>query len=351
MNTTIQHTNQVQWQCPSNIALIKYWGKYGVQLPQNPSISFSLKNSYTDTRIEYIKKHNEAISFDFYLDNHHKPDFEPKIRLFFERIAAQMPFLYQYHLNIYSTNSFPHSAGIASSASAMGALALGLCSINARLNNTDENSDAFFAKASHIARLGSGSAARSVYGGYTLWGQTNGLNNSSQEKAIDINHQIHPDFQHIHDAILLVSNQKKKISSRQGHALMTNHPYAAARYQQAKQNTKELLEVLQVGNTHAFVELVEYEALNLHGLMLSSRPAFTLLQPNSLAIIEKIRAFREKNNLPVSFTIDAGPNIHLLYAEKDREAVLTFIQHQLLQHCEKQQWIDDKIGQGPIRVL
>src|SRR5699024_8117067 len=111
----------VKWESPSNIALIKYWGKSNIQIPKNPSISFTLSEAKTITRLDWVKKEipDSEIDFSFFFQGEEKPEFIPKLKIFFRRIIDKMPFLTNYHLRISSENTFPHSSGIASSASAM----------------------------------------------------------------------------------------------------------------------------------------------------------------------------------------------------------------------------------------
>ena len=156
MVKTLEKGN-VTWESPSNIALVKYWGKKKDQIPENPSISFTLTNCKTITTLSFSKKENNlAFSFDVFLDNERKDDFKPKIETFFNRVELYLPFLRDYHFKIETTNTFPHSSGIASSASGMSALALCLMSLEKQLVGTMDESY-FNKKASFLARLGSGS--------------------------------------------------------------------------------------------------------------------------------------------------------------------------------------------------
>lgn len=126
------------WRSPSNIALVKYWGKHGIQLPRNSSISFTLSNAYSETSIEFTKKNtdNNKIEIDFLFEGKKNEAFQKRIEKFLNSIVSHFPFITSLNLQISSTNSFPHSTGIASSASAMSALALGLCSIENELTGT-----------------------------------------------------------------------------------------------------------------------------------------------------------------------------------------------------------------------
>ncbi|MCB0685806.1 MAG: diphosphomevalonate decarboxylase, partial [Saprospiraceae bacterium] len=120
-----QISGNVRWQSPSNIALIKYWGKYGDQLPQNPSISFTLDKSFTQTKISYRFRpdRHSPISTTFLFEGKENAAFQERIERYLLKRKDFLPFLSDLHLDIESTNSFPHSAGIASSASAFSALA------------------------------------------------------------------------------------------------------------------------------------------------------------------------------------------------------------------------------------
>jgi diphosphomevalonate decarboxylase len=348
----VNKRGEVAWQSPSNIALIKYWGKKGFQIPANASLSMTLSESVTKTSVAYTPAdaHGE-ISFNFYFEEKEKPAFAAKLKKFFETVADEMPFLKRYHLEIRSTNTFPHSAGIASSASAMSALALCLCSIERQINNQPgEEDEAFFARASHIARIGSGSAARSVYGNFVSWGSSTAISGASDVHATPLNIEIHSDFKNLRDTILIVSKGEKKVSSRAGHELMENHPYAAARYKHAGQNLLQLTEALKTGNMESFTDIVENEALTLHALMMASSPGFMLFENNTLQAIEKIRDFRKSTGIPVCFTLDAGPNIHVLYREKDDREVKDFIRKELIQYCETNFFIDDQMGKGPEKL-
>src|SRR5690554_1801837 len=131
----------VTWESPSNIALVKYWGKKEHQIPANPSISFTLNNCKTTTTLTFSKKENtQHFSFEVFLDGEKKEEFKPKIETFFKRIESYLPFLTDYHFKIETSNTFPHSSGIASSASGMSALALCLMSVEKKLSAIQDDS-------------------------------------------------------------------------------------------------------------------------------------------------------------------------------------------------------------------
>lgn len=331
------------WQSPSNIALVKYWGKHGLQLPNNPSISLTLSASKSETSITYKRSDINRLRLKFFFEGKENPAFAEKVQRFLNQIAPYFPFLNQLSLEISSSNTFPHSSGIASSASAMSALVMGVLAIENKLKNTSESD---LIKASYFSRLGSGSASRSVFPVAAVWGKTTFLTESSDGFAIPVAQQLHPVFQEFYDSILIIDSGTKSVSSRAGHALMDNNPFATARYEQAHKNIQNLYSAMQSGDLETFIRITEAEALQLHALMMTSDPGYILMQPNSLAAIKAIRNYRENTQIPLCFTLDAGPNIHLLYPASVRDKVLTFIEKELQPLCANGFWIDDKVGQG-----
>ena len=194
---------------------------------------------------------------------------------------------------------------------------------------------------------GSGSACRSVYGGAAAWGKIPGLTDSSEDYAVSVADRLHPVFKSYHDDILLVSHGAKSVSSRAGHGLMEQNPYAPPRYTQADARAREILAVLQTGDTERFGQLIESEALTLHALMMSSQPSYTLIEPGTLHIINLLRQFRGETGHPVYFTLDAGPNVHLLYPDSISGPAKRFIREHLLAYCEDRMYLADRIGTGP----
>lgn len=343
-------TGTASWRCPSNIALVKYWGKKGRQIPANPSVSFTLQDAHTDMHLAWERKTTPGIDLEFTFEGQLNYPFQEKIAKFLESILLDMPFLEEYSLRISSRNSFPHSTGIASSASSMSALAMCLCSMEAAVEGLPQN-EAFYQRASHFARLASGSACRSVYGGLVAWGETQALATSSDEYGVALTEeQIHPTFHKYKDAVLIVSRKEKEVSSRAGHALMDGHPYAEARYADAEKNIAELFTAIASGDVPNFIRIVEHEALSLHALMMVSNPSVVLFKPNTWEIINRLRTFRQQTGLNVCFTLDAGPNVHVLYPEAASQAVETFIKEELVVYCEGNYWIADHVGSGPLKL-
>jgi len=341
-----------KWQSPSNIALVKYWGKHGNQLPANPSLSLTLSKSFTETEISYSSKEKEVdIYYSFELDGAENKTFANRIGSFLKSIEPYFPFLTQLKLAIKSHNTFPHSSGIASSASAYSALALCLCSIEKQIFNNYIDEDSFLMKASFIARLGSGSASRSVYGEVVSWGDNNVFPGTSDLFASDISLQIHPVFKSFKNSILIIDSGQKKVSSSLGHSLMKGHPFATTRFSQANANFQKLAVILKNGDVEGFIEVVENEALTLHSMMMTSKPWFILMSPETIKVLSLIREYREETGVPVCFTVDAGPNIHLLYPREYSEKVSDFINSLITEEFVVQNVIFDDVGKGPLKVI
>ena len=344
---------KVGWASPSNIALVKYWGKKGKQLPQNPSISFTLSECCTETFVEFEKA--DRFGFSFFFEGKENPAFGARIEKFLMDNQAFFPFINQLNLKVESRNTFPHSSGIASSASSMSAFVMCLLDIEYQFAGIEHQRAGDFSivpqKASYFSRLASGSAARSVFPAMALWGKTEAYEGSSDEYAVSLADDIHPVFKTYHDSILIVSGETKSVSSRAGHALMEGNPYASARYVQANENIKNLLAALKSGDLDTFINITESEALQLHALMMCSNPSFILMKPNTLNLINEIREFREETKIPLCFTLDAGPNVHLLYPEQEADKVEYYIKNVLADYCDRERWIADHVGDGPKKLL
>lgn len=349
------------WKTPSNIALVKYWGKQEPQIPENASISFTLDACFTLTTLEYKLKrerqpelvsasYDNNLNFEIYFEGKKKEDFKPKIATFFKRIEQYVPFLTEFEFVIKSQNSFPHSSGIASSASGMGALALCVMSLEKAINPTMTD-EYFNKKASFLARLGSGSACRSIEGPLIVWGNRPEIEGSSDLFGIKFPHKIHDNFKNYQDTILLVDEGEKQVSSTVGHNLMYNHPFAKQRFQQANNNISEISKVLQSGDLAAFIAIVESEALSLHAMMMTSNPYFILMKPNTLKIINEIWEFRAATKSNICFTLDAGANVHVLFPENEKEIVNNFIKSNLMQFCQENHYICDSIGEGATSIF
>jgi diphosphomevalonate decarboxylase len=344
---TVKQSFTAQWTSPSNIALVKYWGKYPIQLPANPSISFTLNNCHTKTLVEFTPA--DSLSFEVWVEGEKKDSFRPKIEKFLTSILSYCPYLEKVALKIETSNTFPHSSGIASSASGMSALAMCIMSLEKTFNAGMEN-DFFLAKASFLARIGSGSAARSVYPLLASWGATKAIDNSADLVATPYT-EVAPFYQTYQDCILIIDEGEKVVSSTVGHGLMNDHPYASNRFAQAHDNITALISAMKdESQVDEFIRIVESEALTLHAMMMTSNPYFILMKPNTLKAIEKIWKFRADTGSKICFTLDAGANVHVLYPQMEKEAVNKFILDELSPLCQDNRVIFDEVGNGPEQI-
>lgn len=329
-------------EAPSNIAFIKYWGKHGRQLPMNPSISMTLSKCITKMSfgVQFSEDINsvEPIS-ELIFEGEENSFFKDKMNKYLENVKDIYPFSDNLNIKIRSENSFPHSAGIASSASSMAALAYGLGVIKSEIDSSELD----ISYISELARLASGSASRSVYSRYANWGYHPHLN-TGYDKYAHAFKDYHSEFLEVCDSVLIVSSSEKAVSSSVGHSLMQGHPYREGRLSQALENYRNLTNAMREGDWEFFGEILENEALSLHALMMSSSPSFILLCPASLSVISEVQNFRKETKLPLYFTIDAGPNIHLIYPSKIKNKVIDFINTSLTQYSSNV--IHDEIGMG-----
>ena len=336
------------YQAPSNIALVKYWGKHGDQLPRNPNASLTLTVARTITELAWGPRERAdaaPVQLALYYDGRARPDFAERVRGYFARLLPVYPFLGQFAWTVRTRNTFPHGAGIASSASAMAALAACLVSLEERWFGA-LSEDEHRRKASYLARLGSGSAARSVFAKAAAWGASPELAGSSDTYAVPLADRLHASFHDYRDSILIVSDAEKAVSSSAGHGLMEGQAYAKTRYELAGRRFTRLLEILRRGELDDFCELVEGDALDLHALMMQSHPPYLLLEPNTVAVVKAVRAYRRETGHPVCFTLDAGPNVHLLYPSRLDAEVTAWIDGELAPLLPGGR-IDDRVGEGP----
>ncbi|MFW5706888.1 MAG: diphosphomevalonate/mevalonate 3,5-bisphosphate decarboxylase family protein [Bacteroidota bacterium] len=335
---------KISYSSPSNIAIIKYWGKQpGNQIPMNPSVSMTLDKCRSFTTIEYEVKELCEPSLEVYFAGSRATDIEAKLQKWFDKIAGIFPWLSCARLRIETRNNFPHSAGIASSASGMSALAMCLSGIDEHIGHEGKHTKEFH---SNIARLGSGSASRSVTGPWVLWGESKFFPGSANDHVINIP-DIHADFVYLHDTIIVVDKQPKSISSRQGHSLMDAHPYRSGRIKQTEDNLSRLTQALKTGDWNTFSLITENEALSLHALMLASEGGMMLWRGDTIEWMHFLRQQRQKTGIPLTFTLDAGANIHLLYPPWVHKEIVQILAAAPVGSIE---FIHDHTGTGPEKL-
>lgn len=321
----------VECSSPSNIAFIKYWGKLPGQIPLNPSLSMTLDHCRSTTSVEIIPA---EFSVEYIFDGQVKDDFKLKIEKYLLSLLTTLSWIKEHKFVIHSSNNFPHSAGIASSASFFASLAHCLVNIDHKISNSTQIDLNF---ASKLARLGSGSAARSIAGPFTSWGS------DTSDFASPVS--VHPMFEQLHDTIVVVDDSRKSVSSSEGHKLMQEHVFKSARITQAQQNFTKISQALIEGDFQQFGEIVISEAMTLHALMMTSTPSYNLLKPNTLALIDilKLQTLQRQ----ICYTLDAGPNLHIIYPPSEKEFVGKLLNQNQQFFLHK---IDDRAGIGSVLV-
>jgi len=280
----------------SNIALIKYWGKrdFSDNVPLNDSVSMTLSDAITTTTVIW----DGSLSQDeIYLDGERVLDGRGlRISRFLDRIRADY---YRMPARVASMNSFPAGTGIASSASGFAALAMAAFAAM----DEDMPSDT---EMTRWARRGSGSAARSIHGGFVEW-------TAGKDDATSVARQLAgQDFWDLRDLVVLVSEAPKVISSSEGHKIATRHPFMAARQAQLPARMLATKGAIAARDLTTLGALIELDALEMHGIMMSGEPAALYMQPATMLLLHAIRSWRDEDGVPVYFTLDAGPNVHVL---------------------------------------
>ncbi len=290
----------------SNIAFIKYWGNLrpDLRLPYNDSLSMNLSAAHTTT----------SVRFDPSLQSDHLViDGEAHIGPALSRVSAQLDLVrqragIQTRASISSQNSFPMGTGIASSASAFAALSLA-ASAAAGLEPSER-------ELSALARRGSGSAARSVPGGFVAW-QAGASDADSYAESV-----APPEHWDLRDLVAIVSRRHKQLGSTGGHDAATASPFFGARMERIHQDYQRVHRALLDRDMARFGPAVEAEALALHAIAMTGRPAALYWEPETLVLMRAVRTWRQEG-LPVYFSLDAGPNLHLLCEGRHADALQT----------------------------
>jgi diphosphomevalonate decarboxylase len=289
----------------SNIAFIKYWGiaNPALNLPLNDSISMTLDSLRTRTTVEFDPTlDRDTVVID---GRARRGDSLRRATRHLGRLRARVGA--ETRARVESENNFPMAAGIASSASAFAALTVAACAaLGLQLNATE---------MSRIARLESGSASRSLFGGFVRWYA--GINDSSSyaEQICDEHH-----WPALRDVVAVVAREKKKVSSADGHLLAGSSPFLRARLDQIEKLLPGVQDAIRARELMELGPLIEADALAMHFVMMSSRPPLFYWTPETVHLIKKCEEWREQG-LQVYFTIDAGPNVHLI-CEDYQEAEL-----------------------------
>ena len=278
-----------------NIAFIKYWGDKDpmLRIPANGSLSMNLSNLQSRTTVSY----DSTLERDELILDRKVPD-----DLAVERVTRFLDHVrhlagISYYARVESENNFPTGSGITSSASAFAALSL--AASKAAGLQLDERS------LSRLARRGSGSACRSVPAGFVEW-QPGEDDDSSFAFSLAA-----PDHWQLYDCIAIVSQEHKKTGSREGHALAETSLLQNTRVGDATRRLDLCRQAILNRDFQAFTEIVELDSNLMHAVMMTSQPRLFYWQPATLAVMRAVVDWR-RNGIPVCFTIDAGPNVHVI---------------------------------------
>ncbi|MCI1284154.1 MAG: diphosphomevalonate decarboxylase [Lacticaseibacillus songhuajiangensis] len=297
----------------TNIALIKYWGKADadLMLPANSSISMTLDKFYTDTTVEFVDGQTED---SFVLDGQ-KQDAAAtaKVGKILD-LVRQMSDL-TAGARVSSQNHVPNAAGLASSASAFAALALA-ASRAAGLNLDD-------AALSRLARRGSGSASRSIAGGFVIWHRGHDdLSSFAEPLPVADNLDLRM-------VTVLIDKQQKKVSSRSGMAHMAaTSPYFAAWTAACEAACPQMATALAAGDFVQIGALAERNALMMHATNMAANPPFMYFEPATIATLQYAAELRAQG-LPVYATMDAGPNVKLLCQATDADKLAALVSQRI----------------------
>lgn len=286
-------------QANPNIAFIKYWGNRdnALRIPMNGSISMNLDGLFTRTTVSF----QPSLPFDELIINGHEvtgPGLE-RVSYILDLIRDMAEI--EDRAEVMTGNNFPSGAGIASSASAFAALALA-GSKAAGLNLSEKD-------LSRLARRGSGSASRSIPGGFVEWQAGTSDEDSFAYSLADADHWK------LVDCVAIVSASHKRTGSTEGHSLAPTSPLQAARLADAPRRLELCRQAILNCDFDAFASIVELDSDMMHSVMMTSTPALHYWKPASLEVMNRVRAWRAEG-IPACYSVDAGPNVHVICPEE-----------------------------------
>ncbi|HQF63248.1 MAG TPA: diphosphomevalonate decarboxylase [Anaerolineaceae bacterium] len=311
-----------------NIAFIKYWGNRDqvLRLPVNGSISMNLEGLFTRTRVSF----DEDLDADILVLNG-----QDVVGSALSRVSALLDQVREMagkklSAQVESSNNFPMGAGIASSAAAFAALSLAASrAIGLELHE---------AELSRLARLGSGSACRSIPGGFVEWQTGQGDADSFAVSIAPAEHWK------LVDCVAVIETGHKPVGSTQGHALADSSPLQAARVADAGRRLNRCRNAILKRDFRALAEVVELDSNLMHAVMMTSTPPLFYWEPASVQLMKAIPAWRSEG-LPVCYTLDAGANVHAICPAEAAGQVA----EQLSRQPGVQQVLQATVG-GPARV-
>jgi diphosphomevalonate decarboxylase len=303
----------MQWfaQAPSNIALIKYMGKIDAErnIPANPSLSYTLPNLITNVKLEARpgkKDFWEPLEIPgadiFQLSSQGQKRYIDHLAMLKDYFEYEGAFV------VRSSNNFPHSSGLASSASSFAALTKCACLALSELTPVLKPS---IQTQAALSRLGSGSSCRSFFSPWALWND-----NQVQEMNFEINELAHQ--------VIIISHDEKNVASSKAHELIKKSHGFEARVERANQNLTALINALEIANWESIFEICWREFQDMHRLFTQATPSFSYMTEQTDEVLTLLKNHWDKTGDGPIVTMDAGPNIHMLYRPEQKEQALQF---------------------------
>lgn len=320
----------IRAEVPSNIALVKYWGKRDerAQWPANDSLSMTLDVARTVTHAAVVDAPAHRVEFG-----------GAKAERHLAFLTSELGFSAKLHVR--SRNTFPTACGIASSASGLGALTLAAVAAWTGSRSLAELDQKGFSRRrlALLAAMGSGSAARSFAGGYVHWR----AGASAAEQEVQQLEEPRGPFA-LADLIVVLSSEPKAVSSTDAHRTAWSSPLFAARLAGLPERLARVRDALLAHDLERLGSEIEAEALEMHAVMLTSTPKAEYVKPETSRFITWLRAARRRGDAPAYFTLDAGPNPHVLCRPGDAAALSAKIQAEF----PGAELISDRTGAGPV---
>lgn len=292
-------------EAPSNIALVKYMGKQDsfLNIPTNASLSYTLNHLVTAVELEY-----DPNLTDDQWEPLEQLNLSPRGQ---ERFLAHFQFLKKYydfdgHFIVRSGNNFPMGTGLASSASSFAALTTVACRALAELTSSKQPS---VDELSQLSRRGSGSSCRSFYSPWSVW-------EGEQARTVDL------PFTHLLHDCWIMSEREKSVSSSEAHRRVKTSPYFEGRENRATQRIHALTEALQTQNWYRAYQLTWDDFHDMHRMFETALEPFRYRTPGTDQALLILQDYWDEFGDGPLVTLDAGPNIHLLY-RPDQHAMIS----------------------------
>jgi len=323
---------------PSNIAFLKYWGKEDekLQWPSNNSLSMTLSECQTFTKA-YAREGLEKFSFKKEEGNKQDNSFNLKVIKHLEFLKKKYQF--PSFLEVSTHNNFPTASGVASSASGFAALTLAAIAAWTESSSFEELEEKGFSRETlaHLARVGSGSAGRSLFGGYVVWEKGA---SSEEQRFRSFLPKSHWDLA---DTIVILSQEEKSLSSREAHKRVPTSPLFSVRLSGLCERQMLFAQALEKKDIKSLGALLEAESLEIHFILMTAMEPFSYLKDNTLEFLSWLRNLRQETHLEVYFTIDAGANVHVICELSEREKFLFYLKRDF----PKTSFLLDRVGDGP----